>query len=159
MTEFPTKIIMDTGPLLDFLLASCFKTFPIKHLQYIKNERQYKNLRDYIFSTESILLTPYVIAEMNYHVRKIKNKEIISKFWRLALEFLSDDKFQEEIIKIIEINLQELLEWGITDASLIILGEKTNLSILTGDSSLWGYYRAKGRSSVFINEITEYKIR
>lgn len=163
MIKFPTKIIMDTGPLFDFLLAECwltyFRTLPEKHLRYIKNERQYKNLRDYIFSTELIVITPYVIAEINYQVRKIIREEERDKFWKLTIEFLSDNKFQERIIKIIEINLQELSEWGITDASLISLGEKISLPVFTGDYPLWGYCKkkVKGGSSLFIYQITEYK--
>jgi predicted nucleic acid-binding protein len=164
MIKFPTKIIIDTGPLFDFLVASCwltyFRTFPSKHLQYIKSKIQYNNLKDYIFSTELILITPYVIGEINYQIRKmVRKKEVIYKFWKLAIEFLTDSKFQESTIKIVELNLQKLFKWEITDAFLISLMEKTKLPIFTGDSLLWNYCKVKGRDSLFIYEITEYRIR
>lgn len=165
MNNFPTKIIMDTGPLFDFLLASCwlryFRTFPTKYLRYIENERQYKNLKDYIFSTELILISPYVIAEINYQIRKkIKKEEIIYKFWKLAIEFLQDNKFQEKVVRITEIDIKEVVKFkGITDSSLIFLMRKTTLPVFTGDSSLWNYCKIKGGDSIFIYEITEYRSR
>ncbi|MEW6606323.1 MAG: hypothetical protein AB1414_02555 [bacterium] len=164
MTKFPTKIIMDTGPLFDLLLANCwwkyFRTFPTEHLRYIRNERQYKNLRDYIFSIELILITPYVLAEINYQLRKIKDKDgIYNKFWKLTIELLKDNKFQEGVIKIVEIDLQALSNFGLTDAVLILLTGNTRLPIFTGDSPLKNYCKVKGLDSLFIYDITESKFR
>lgn len=140
--QIVSKLIIDTGPLFDFLLVTYWLTFHnkfLKKLRYIENQEHYKIIKGYIEIVRSIFITPYVVVEINYQFRKeYPNDGIaIEGFWKIFLEFFNNFNVCEESIRVNEMEYRELVKFGPTDASLFSLSKKIKAHILTGDSKLW----------------------
>ncbi len=158
---FSPKIIVDTGPFFDFLLSEFwmhyYKKIPYKRLRYIRDEIFCGKLRSYFYNI-TLSTTPSVIVEIAYLIRGQVTNEIIVKFWKFVYNFFKNKELDEKFMSILNMNQEELAQFGPADVSLIELARSTHMPIFTGDSRLCSYCKSKKVETFFIYELTEMPI-
>ena len=157
------KLIIDTGPLWDFLLMRCVRELGWQSVvsmlrankQHTFNTDLYeRKVTGFLSAHKPIYTTPGVIAEINGDANDFKGKK--STFWTLARNELLQLGIDDKFIKFAEIQSQRIIDLGYVDASLIEIAIKEysyKCTILTDDDGL-----LKKCKSANIHTICTYEI-
>lgn len=121
------KVILDTGPLLDYLLIKCFEVNKWGSvdsvLRYAKSPKDKKTLKDYFNNQPngSFKSTPSVIVELNRFARDVDN---IKKFWEVSKPELIRLGVEEELVMLKDMPDEILFRFGPTDTSIVKLAKE-----------------------------------
>jgi tetrahydromethanopterin S-methyltransferase subunit H len=141
--------LIDTSLLFPFLIwqFSQFAHISVDHsvLAPITSVHLQEALRWYLDFAKPIRTSPHVIAEIHGLVKsraKWKGARV-GDFWRFAHDKLSSLGLQEELVRVEDMEVEALAEFGPTDASILTLAnltlaKKRRTVVLTEDPHLRG---------------------
>lgn len=140
--------ILDTGPLFDFLLLRFSEEASRERLredlEYLKTDLYRRHFKEFMMRQKPFLTTPGVIAEIQGLSRRLPSLTRVDEgsFWTLARKEFRELGIDEEIIRLGEMQEEDLANYGPVDASLLELarrkqGEHRRVAVLIGDERLW----------------------
>jgi predicted nucleic acid-binding protein len=162
LIRIPSKVIMDTGPLILFLAGNHDPTYipKMKRIKYegnTCNEKHYDILKQYLNRITERLITPGVLSEAwNLIDNDISNR-------RDKEDLFADNIRYFKLIKEIYVSKNEIIsdtylvsnawKYGFTDASIILCAKNNNACVLTQDFPLYGICSALKIDSTHLNSI------
>lgn len=129
------NIAIDTGPLLIHAVG----VFDCKKLQDVclcyEPDEEFEFLDRLFMSHKSFYITPYILSELFYQIRKIFNldEKGIEEFFKIYGEFLI--KIGEFYIEKEKIITHEKIKFGLADISLIMANKERRSLIFSGDGA------------------------
>ncbi len=162
LIKVPTKVVIDTGPLLLFLAGNHSPSLvpKIKRLKYGGgpcNEKHYDILMQYLNHTKERIITPGVLSEVwNLIDNDISNK-------RDKEQLFADNTRYFKLLNEIYIPKDEILsdsylgsnawKFGFTDASIILCAKNSGACVLTQDFPLYSICKNLKIDSNHLNSI------
>ncbi|VVB88453.1 Uncharacterised protein [uncultured archaeon] len=128
-----SNIAIDTGPLLIHAVG----VFDCKKLQDVclcnEPDEEFEFLNRLFMSRKNFYITPYILSELFYQIRKIfnLNEKGIEEFFNIYGEFLI--KIGEFHIEKEKIMTHEKIKFGLADISLILANKERHSLIFSGD--------------------------
>ena len=148
MPSFPPQLprgpVVDTNILFDFLVWRFCTDIGIPVPDCVDVTFAAENsrlaLRWYLEGAKPVHTSPHVLAEIHGLIKaRAKWKEPgISEFWQYAQAELIRLQLAEHLIAIVNMNREDLGEFGPTDDSILELAAKTGRPVITEDGSLRG---------------------
>jgi len=144
LSALPRNPLVDANLLLDYLAwrfsAQATRAFPEPNLQHLSTP----NLKDafswYLEFAKPIRTSPHVIAEIHglaksrlgwYDAR-------LESFWRFAQQELARLLLQEQLVRVVEMDTDDLPSFGPTDTSLLSMASGSDSLLLTDERELRG---------------------
>ncbi len=155
------ELILDTGPLFDFLLLrfseETGRVGLENDLNYLKTDLDAQRFRGFVTGHQIVLTTPGVVAEIQRHQRRHLPGDQ-GRFWRLARGQFHELRIDEEAVRLGEMEEGDLSNQGPVDASLLQLarrrlGQYRRVAVLTADRPLWERCRNQQILACWIHEI------
>lgn len=129
------NIIIDTGPLLIHAVGA-FQENKLKDVCLCREPtKEFEFLNRLFASRKSFYITPYILSELLYHIRKKLrlNEEGVDKFFNCYREFLNKiGEFHFDKEKIIN---NKYIKFGLADISLVKAYEEGGSLIFSDDGS------------------------
>lgn len=149
--------MVDANLLLDYLAwrfsAQAIRPFPEPNLQHLSDPNLKEAFSWYLELAKPILTSPHVIAEiqglaksrLDWHGKRLEY------FWRFAQQELTRLLLQEQLVRNVEMDGDDLSTFGPTDTSLLALAANSHRLLLTDEPELrsrcagaqiksWGIY-------------------
>lgn len=154
------RLIVDTGPLLDFLLHRCIQEYRLVHvggyLSLIREPIGAIRFRTFLRRHTPVVISDGVLVELEHHRQKARVR--LEAFWRVAREELLAIGIDEASIRWDELPQDDLYRFGPVDASLLRLAStpvsgKKPLAIVTGDRELHVRCGQRSIKSHWIDEV------
>jgi predicted nucleic acid-binding protein len=162
LIRVPGKVIIDTGPLMLFLVGNHNPTYiaKMKRIKYegkICNKKHYDILKQYLNLTKERLITPGILSEAwnlidndisnkrdkeNLFADNIRYFKLINEIYVPKNEILSDKYLGSNAWK-----------YGFTDASLILCAKKNSACVVTQDFPLYNICKNLEIESNHLNSI------
>ncbi len=147
-------IVIDTSPLLLLLMGSYDK----RAIDSFKRLSEYdSNDYDFLFqfvAKRKIIVTPQVLSEVSNFAKGLKNR--FSEFIKENRQTLG--KIDEKYIPKADILIsQAVVDFGFTDASIILAAKENNALVLTDDFPLCGACKKFELDAIHLTEILSLK--
>ncbi len=143
------RLILDTGPLLDFLFHRCIREYRFvnlaRHLHVIRDLASADRFGRYLSYHSHVLVSDGVLLELERH-RQSVNLEL-DPFWRVTRGELLTRGFEEAPLRFRALPEDDLYRFGLVDANLLQLAcapQARPAAIVTADWRL--YQECLGRS-------------
>ncbi|MCZ7399519.1 MAG: hypothetical protein O8C62_07550 [Candidatus Methanoperedens sp.] len=144
MVRFPKVIVIDTIPLLLFLIGAYDKTLisTFKRLKtYNYTFEDFTILKEFLLHTNKIIVTPGVLSEVSNYAYELEHfSDLLETNIHFFLMFVEEFYVSKNIILA---SKDELFKFGFTDTSLIIAAKTNDGEILTRDYKLSQYCQKK----------------
>lgn len=151
-----TKMVIDTGPLIDALTLELLERAPecaaaILHKSPLdacldNNPAAQRNFRNLLERANEILITSHVIGEIRSRMHGSGGK-LHATYWQSWMDFLDKHNVAEKLITLREMNADERLRGivrlvGPTDAGVMALANREDCLVLTHDSRMYDWRRS-----------------
>lgn len=137
-------LILDTGPIHELLLHHAVFEFGFERLRpslrYLVNAASYDRCSRFIGSFKRKTTSASVVAELNYWIRDTEERGR-AKLWHRAYDEFRAMEMNEEVIRLVAMDIEMVTRFGPVDASLIELArqhQREHPLVLTVDSKLCG---------------------
>jgi hypothetical protein len=143
-SSLPKAPFVDTNLLFDYLVwrfsAQADPPIPEPSLQRLSTPDLKEAFRWYLNLAKPIQTSPHVIAEIQGLAKSRLDwyGERLASFWRFAQGELARLRLQEQLIRIVEMDPDDLPSFGPTDTSLLALAARTDSLMLTDEGELRG---------------------
>jgi rRNA-processing protein FCF1 len=146
ISEPPVNPVVDTNVLFDFLLwrfcADTKTPTPSCLSDYFSAEITRNALQWYLDKAKPIHTLPHVIAEINGLVKGKtgwrKDRARLSEFWRFSQKEMAGLLLDEHLVRVAEMNGDDLGAFGPTDCAILELAKRTGRAVVTEDRDLRG---------------------
>jgi hypothetical protein len=142
LSLLPKAPFVDTNLLFDYLVwrfwAQASPSIPEPTLGRLSTPDMKEAFRWYLDLVKPIQTSPHVIAEI-HGLAKARLKwdgETLASFWSFAQRELARLRLQEDLIRIVEMDPDDLPSFGPTDTSLLALAARSEGLLLTDDGGL-----------------------
>ena len=138
----PRSPLVDANLLFDYLVWQfCMQADPpieVPKLQKLSTPDLKDAFRWYLDLAKPIQTSPHVIAEIQGLAKSRLEwyGERLASFWRFAQRELVRLGLQEHLIKIVEMDRDDLPSFGPTDTSLLALAARSDSLVLTDEGKL-----------------------
>jgi hypothetical protein len=142
LSSLPKSPLVDANLLFDYLAwwfsAQADPPTPEPSLQRPSAPDLQEAFRWYLDRAKPIQTSPHVIAEIQglAKSRLARYGERLASFWRFAQHELARLCLQEQLIKIVEMDADDLPSFGPTDTSLLALAARPGSLMLTDEGDL-----------------------
>ncbi len=143
-------LILDTGPIRELILFHAVFNLGFHRLRgelrWLTNTAAYTRCGRFIAAFKRRTTSASVAAELNYWIRTTE-KHGQEKLWNRVYEEFRLMAMDEEIVKLLEMDLPLVTEFGPTDVSLLGLAvrhQQEYPTLLTSDRALHGEFRKAG---------------
>jgi hypothetical protein len=140
----PRSPLVDANLLFDYLVWQfCVQADPpieVPNLQKLSTPDLKEAFRWYLDLAKPIQTSPHVVAEI-HGLAKSRLEwygERLASFWRFAQRELARLRLQEDIIRILEMDPDDLPSFGPIDTSLLALAARSDSLVLTDEGKLRG---------------------
>ena len=172
MNNIPSKIIMDSGPLLVALTLNYVNVMNItnKEIYLRKSYKRLDNIQRPVFTLTKFFdgihffySTPHVIGELTGLVKsRLELRENEYEFWKCSIDYLILKNFSEKLISLLELSndsrISPLIQKiGFVDTELIKYANENNLPILSIDKRTLKNEADKKKIDVLILEDDIYR--
>jgi hypothetical protein len=143
-SPLPKSPLVDANLLFDYLAwrFSAQADPPIQepNLQRLSNPELKKAFGWYLDLAKPIQTSPHVIAEIQGLAKSRLgwHGERLASFWRFAQRELARLRLQEDLIRIVDMDRNDLPPFGPTDTSLLALAARSDSLVLTDEGGLRG---------------------
>jgi predicted nucleic acid-binding protein len=86
--------------------------------------------------TKPITTCPQVIAEIHRHAEEKLEDRNLGSFWKFAQKELSELGLHEEMVRLLEMDVNILSDFGPTDTAIVHLSHQIRQPVLTEDGKL-----------------------
>jgi cell fate (sporulation/competence/biofilm development) regulator YmcA (YheA/YmcA/DUF963 family) len=130
----PTRVVVDTGPLLDALLFLARTSFDRKVLRF---DDQVQSFLDFLHSREARATTTAVVVEIAAHFQKLAKKAALVSMRKAAAQLLVESRIEELNVRVLKAPAAEdFAELGPADASLMQACRESHSTIVTPEGQL-----------------------
>src|SRR5208283_1655314 len=135
--DLPRKPLVDTNVLFDFLLwRFCTDTktsMPACLSDHFSGESSRKALRWFLDEAKPIYTSPHVIAEIHGLLRSRAGWRgpRLAAFWRFAKDELARLLLREDLIRVSEMNREDLGAFGPVDSSILEMATRIGGVVIT----------------------------
>ena len=156
----PQVLLFDTGPLWELVLYSAVRP-PLRFarltgdLKYLRSERSYQRLSEFVGSFRRKTTSPHVVAEISTRIIRTEQKGWRA-IWGLVYREFSSMGMDEESLKLLEMSQELVTNLGAVDVSILEIGRRlgqSNPLILTIDSHLIAECSRAGVSTKHLREV------
>jgi len=154
-------LILDTGPIRELVLFHAVSEFKLeklrRSLRFINDAESYDRCSQFVASFTNTMTTSASVVVELYHWIRETEPHGQSRLWRRVYEEFRNMGMDEEVIRLLEMDVDFVLRFGPVDASLLELARRhaaSNPLILTTDSPLYGECKKSGLNVCHIDEIT-----
>jgi hypothetical protein len=144
LSPLPKSPLVDANLLFDYLVWQfCVQADPpieVPNLQKLSTPDLKEAFRWYLDLAKPIQTSPHVIAEIQ-GLAKSRLRwygKTLAPFWRFAQQELVRLGLQEDLIRVVEMDRDDLPSFGPTDTSLLTLAARPDSLMLTDDGALRG---------------------
>jgi hypothetical protein len=144
LSLLPKAPLVDTNLLFDYLVwrfwTQASPSIPEPILRQLSTPDMKEAFRWYLDLAKPIQTSPHVIAEIHglAKARLRWDGERLASFWRFAQRELARLRLQEDLIRILEMDPDDLPSFGPIDTSLLALAAKSDSPVLTDEGELRG---------------------
>lgn len=168
------RVILDTGPLLDFLLYRFWSEQgrPIDENRFACRKQfnvSPEQLSRFLGMRRGVIFVPGVFVEVGRLARDEIGRSAgqsrgasLPQFWRIAIRELQQMNAEERWVRFLSLDQALVEELGPTNAALIRCAQGTGeerVAILTHDHFLWGLCRSQDVSCMLTSEILGWLYR
>ena len=154
-------MILDTGPIRELVLFHAVSEYGFEKLRrtlrFIKDEESYNRCSEFISSFRQATTTSAsVVLELYNWIRETEDRGQ-SKLWRRVYEEFQNMGMNEEVVRLLDMDVEFVLRFGPVDGGLLGLARRyagRNPLILTTDSPLHGECKKAGLNVCHIDEVT-----
>jgi hypothetical protein len=154
-------LILDTGPIRELVLFHAVSEFRLENLRrslrFIQDEETYRKCSQYIASFRQMTTTSASVVVELYHWIRETEPYGQSKLWRRVYDEFQSMGMDEEVVRLLDMDVSFVMRFGPVDGSLLELARRharRNPMILTTDSPLYGECKKVGLSVCHIHEVT-----
>ncbi len=162
ITKRHELLILDTGPIREMVLFHAVTEFRLEHLRrtlrFIKDDESYEKCANFIASFRQMTTTSASVVVELYHWIRETEPHDQNKLWRRVYEEFLNMGMDEEVVRLLDMEVGIVMRFGPVDGSLLELARRhapRNPMILTTDSPLWGECKKAGLGVSHIAEVTQ----
>jgi hypothetical protein len=143
-SPLPKSPLVDANLLFDYLVRRfCVRADPpikVPNLRKLSTPDLKEAFRWYLDLAKPIQTSPHVIAEIQGLAKSRLHwyGERLASFWTFAQQELTRLRLQEDLIRIVEMDTDDLPSLGPTDTSLLALAARSESLVLTDEGGLRG---------------------
>ena len=144
LSSLPKSPLVDTNLLFDYLAwrfsTQAIPTIPEPSLQRLSTPDLKDAFHWYLNLAKPIQISPHVIAEIQGLAKSRLGwyGERLASFWRFAQQELARLRLREHLVRIVEMDTEDLPSFGPTDTSLLAMAASAGSAVLTDEGNLRG---------------------
>ncbi len=153
-------LILDTGPIRELVLFRAVRRFGFESLQddlrFIKNKDSYDRCGQFISLFNRKTTSASVVAELHHWIRTTERTGQ-EKLWNRVYEEFRGMNMDEEVVKLVEMDISLVARFGPVDVSLLELARRharRDPLVLTIDSRLHSECNRAGIGVSLLYEVT-----
>ena len=153
-------LILDTGPIRELVGFHAVDRFGFERLRsklrFISNPESYRTCTQFIASFRRKTTSASVVAELYRWISETDRKGQ-ARLWNRVYEDFQNMGMDEEVVRLVEMDLGLVVTFGPVDVSLLELARRhADLKplLLTIDSELYGEFRKAGLHVSLVQEVT-----
>jgi len=153
-------LILDTGPIRELVGFHAVDRFGFERLRsdlcFISNPESYRMCTQFVASFRRKTTSASVVAELYRWIRETDPKGQ-AKLWNRVYEDFQNMGMDEEVVRLVEMDLGLVVTFGPVDVSLLELARRHadhNPVLLTIDSKLYGECKKAGLHVSHLQEVT-----
>lgn len=152
--------ILDTGPIWELVLYGAVKQLGFANLKgdlrYFLRPEAYQNCGDFLSTFAGKTTSASVVVELNGWIQRTRPKRGHPGLWELVYEEFRKMGMEEDVVKLLDMELDLVAKFGPTDVSLLEIARR-NLTqrpvILTVDGALHAKCKKEQISSELLIEV------
>lgn len=156
LSDLPRRVLIDTNVLLDLVLASVAPEDPRDHLA---SARDAHDVMTYLQSCHRVAITPHVLVEVDRHLMRQRKREALHAARSIAFGLLGAPVFNELWAAAATLDPASVARFGLTDAALVEVALREQLTLFTADAPLDQFARHQGVDVLSVWQILYHPAR
>jgi hypothetical protein len=152
-------LILDAGPIRELVLFHAVEKFGFERLRtdlkFVKDPESYGRCDQFIASFRRKTTSASVVGELNHWIRQTERTGQ-ERLWNRVYEEFRDMGMDEEVVRLVNMDIGLVTRFGPVDVSLIELARlhsKHNPIVLTIDHALYGECKQAGLRVRHVREV------